>query len=140
GHKVIQGTVFSNHSKTSAELFFVFEFSVCLSTSSLPTNAFFINILCCSATALGDVLQDVHNVPQNKDTLLARNISTLTTTLASLRSLHAYQLRIHPTNFKLFNHCILNGCHMGENFNPVAHAAIDNFLSAFSAVLAEKFR
>uniref|UniRef100_A0A8C1ZIM9 Zgc:163057 n=1 Tax=Cyprinus carpio TaxID=7962 RepID=A0A8C1ZIM9_CYPCA len=83
---------------------------------------------------------DVHNVPQNKDTLLARNISTLTTTLASLRSLHAYQLRIHPTNFKLFNHCILNGCHMGENFNPVAHAAIDNFLSAFSAVLAEKFR
>uniref|UniRef100_A0A8C1FB24 Hemoglobin alpha embryonic-4 n=2 Tax=Cyprinus carpio TaxID=7962 RepID=A0A8C1FB24_CYPCA len=61
-----------------------------------------------------------------------RNISTLTTTLAPLSRFHAYQLRIHPTNFKLFNHCILVtlACHMGENFKP----------SAFSAVLAEKFR
>lgn len=72
----------------------------------------------------------------------ARNISTLTTTLAHLSRFHAYQLRIHPTNFKLFNHCILVtlACNMGENFTPVAHAAIDKFLSAFSAVLAEKFR
>uniref|UniRef100_A0A9J7Z6Y2 Hemoglobin alpha embryonic-4 n=1 Tax=Cyprinus carpio carpio TaxID=630221 RepID=A0A9J7Z6Y2_CYPCA len=72
----------------------------------------------------------------------ARNISTLTTTLAPLSRFHAYQLRIHPTNFKLLNHCILVtlACYMGENFTPVAHAAIDKYLSAFSAVLAEKFR
>ncbi|XP_051522688.1 hemoglobin subunit alpha-D-like [Myxocyprinus asiaticus] len=72
----------------------------------------------------------------------ARNISTLTTTLAHLSRFHAYQLRIHPTNFKLFNHCMLVtlACYMGDNFTPVAHAAVDKFLSAFSAVLAEKFR
>ncbi|XP_056325733.1 hemoglobin subunit alpha-D-like [Danio aesculapii] len=72
----------------------------------------------------------------------AKNISTLTTTLAPLSRFHAYQLRIHPTNFKLFNHCILVtlACRMGDDFTPVTHAAIDKFLSAFSAVLAEKFR
>ncbi|TRY96350.1 hypothetical protein DNTS_008320 [Danionella cerebrum] len=72
----------------------------------------------------------------------AKNISTLASTLAPLSRFHAYQLRIHPTNFKLFNHCMLVAlaCHMGDNFTPVAHAAQDKFLSAFSAVLAEKFR
>ncbi|XP_051529819.1 hemoglobin subunit alpha-D-like, partial [Myxocyprinus asiaticus] len=111
--------------------------------------------------------QDVHSVPKNKDIFLssrhqspfraftlprkkivqaladgARNISTLSTTLSPLSRFHAYQLRIHPTDFKLFNHCILVtlACYMGDNFTPVAHAAVDKFLSAFSAVLAEKFR
>lgn len=32
----------------------------------------------------------------------ARNISTLATTLAPLSRFHAYLLRIHPTNFKVF--------------------------------------
>lgn len=36
--------MYPDHSKTSAELFFEFEFSVCLSNSSFPTNDFFINI------------------------------------------------------------------------------------------------
>ncbi|KAG7491840.1 hemoglobin subunit alpha-D [Megalops cyprinoides] len=72
----------------------------------------------------------------------AKNINTLTTTLAPLSALHAYQLRIHPTNFKLLSHCILVtlACHMSDEFTPVAHAAMDKFLSAFSAVLAEKYR
>ncbi|XP_065098895.1 hemoglobin subunit alpha-D-like [Paramisgurnus dabryanus] len=72
----------------------------------------------------------------------AKNISTLTTTLAPLSRFHAYQLRIHPTNFRLLNHCLLVtlACNMGENFTAVAHAAVDKFLSAFSAVLSEKFR
>lgn len=34
----------------------------------------------------------------------AKNISSLTTTLAPLSALHAYQLRIHPTNFKVPRH------------------------------------
>ncbi|XP_048870857.1 hemoglobin subunit alpha-D-like [Brienomyrus brachyistius] len=72
----------------------------------------------------------------------AKNISSLTTTLAPLSTLHAYQLRIHPTNFKLLSHCILVtlGNRMADEFTPVAHAALDKFLSAFSAVLAEKYR
>ncbi len=41
--------------KISAELFFVFEFSVCLSNSSFPSNDFSINSPCFSTTTLGDV-------------------------------------------------------------------------------------
>ncbi|KAG7226463.1 hypothetical protein INR49_013876 [Caranx melampygus] len=65
----------------------------------------------------------------------AKDISQLTT-------LHAYQLRIDPTNFKLFSHCMLVtlACHMGDDFTPAAHAAMDKYLSAFAAVLAEKYR
>lgn len=72
----------------------------------------------------------------------SKDISSLTTTLASLQTLHAYQLRIHPTNFKFFAHCMLVtlACYMGDSFTPVAHAAMDKFLSAFAAVLAEKYR
>ncbi|KAJ8363770.1 hypothetical protein SKAU_G00126010 [Synaphobranchus kaupii] len=72
----------------------------------------------------------------------AKNIDSLTTTLAPLSALHAYQLRIHPTNFKLLSHCILVtlASHMSDEFTAVAHAATDKFLSAFSAVLAEKYR
>ncbi|KAL6095310.1 uncharacterized protein ACO6RY_16541 [Pungitius sinensis] len=72
----------------------------------------------------------------------AKDIDQLTVTLAPLQTLHAYQLRIDPTNFKLFSHCMLVSlaCHMGEDFTPDAHAAMDKYLSAFAAVLAEKYR
>ncbi|KAG5854402.1 hemoglobin subunit alpha-D [Anguilla anguilla] len=72
----------------------------------------------------------------------ARNIDSLTTTLAPLSALHAYHLRIHPTNFKLLSHCLLVtlATEMSDEFTPAAHAATDKFLSAFSAVLAEKYR
>ncbi|XP_056153268.1 hemoglobin subunit alpha-D-like [Lampris incognitus] len=72
----------------------------------------------------------------------AKDISQLTVTLAPLQTLHAYQLRIDPTNFKLLSHCMLVtlASFMGENFTAVAHAAMDKYLSAFAAVLAEKYR
>ncbi|XP_024141302.1 hemoglobin subunit alpha-D isoform X1 [Oryzias melastigma] len=72
----------------------------------------------------------------------AKDISQLTVTLAPLQTLHAYQLRIDPTNFKLLSHCMLVtlACYLGEGFTPEAHAAMDKFLSAFAAVLAEKYR
>ncbi|RVE59366.1 hypothetical protein OJAV_G00187810 [Oryzias javanicus] len=72
----------------------------------------------------------------------AKDISQLTVTLAPLQTLHAYQLRIDPTNFKLLAHCMLVSlaCYLGEGFTPEAHAAMDKFLSAFGAVLAEKYR
>lgn len=45
-------------------------------------------------------------------------------------------------SLQLFSHCMLVtlACHMGDNFSPVAHAAMDKYLSAFAAVLAEKYR
>ncbi|XP_008434467.1 hemoglobin subunit alpha-D-like isoform X4 [Poecilia reticulata] len=86
----------------------------------------------------------------------AKDISQLTVTLAPLQTLHAYQLRIDPTNFKvrlgsgwglwsgseLLSHCMLVtlACYLGSEFTPVAHAAMDKFLSAFAAVLSEKYR
>lgn len=72
----------------------------------------------------------------------ARDISQLTVTLAPLQTLHAYQLRIDPTNFKLLSHCLLVtlACHLKESFTPVAHAAMDKYLSALAAVLSEKYR
>ncbi|KPP59843.1 hemoglobin subunit zeta-like [Scleropages formosus] len=72
----------------------------------------------------------------------SKNISALTTTMAPLSALHAYQLKIHPTNFKLLCHCILVtlACRMADEFTPVAHAALDKFLSALAAVLSEKYR
>ncbi|XP_028285874.1 hemoglobin subunit alpha-D-like [Parambassis ranga] len=72
----------------------------------------------------------------------AKDISQLTATLAPLQTLHAYIFRIDPSNFKLFSHCVLVtlACFLGEDFTPVAHAAMDKFLSAFAAVLAEKYR
>ncbi|KAI4898174.1 hypothetical protein NFI96_016267 [Prochilodus magdalenae] len=73
-----------------------------------------------------------------------RHIGTaqFTSNLSYLSRFHAYQLRIHPTNFKLFNHCLLVtlACYLGEEFSPRVHAATDKYLSAYSAVLAEKFR
>ncbi|XP_030255143.1 hemoglobin subunit alpha-D-like [Sparus aurata] len=72
----------------------------------------------------------------------AQDIDQLAVSLAPLQTLHAYQLRIDPTNFKLFSHCMLVAlaAHMGDDFTPVVHAAIDKYLSAFAAVLAEKYR
>ncbi|XP_061612132.1 hemoglobin subunit alpha-D-like [Phyllopteryx taeniolatus] len=72
----------------------------------------------------------------------AQNISQLTVTLAPLQTLHAYLLRIDPSNFKHFSQCMLVSLavHMGEDFTEVLHAAMDKYLSAFAAVLAEKYR
>uniref|UniRef100_UPI0037E7547B hemoglobin subunit alpha-D-like n=1 Tax=Semicossyphus pulcher TaxID=241346 RepID=UPI0037E7547B len=72
----------------------------------------------------------------------AKDISRLNETLAPLQTLHAYQLRIDPGNFKLFSHCMLVAlaCYLGDDFTHCAHAAMDKFLSAFAAVLAEKYR
>ncbi|KAJ3607599.1 hypothetical protein NHX12_024650 [Muraenolepis orangiensis] len=72
----------------------------------------------------------------------SEDIDNLMTHLAPLQTYHAYQLRIHPTNFKLLSHCMVVtlACYMGERFTAVSHAAMDKYLSAFSAVLGEKFR
>ncbi|XP_053709593.1 hemoglobin subunit alpha-D-like [Synchiropus splendidus] len=72
----------------------------------------------------------------------AQDISQLMVSLEPLQTYHAYVLRIDPTKFKLFSHCMLVtlAIHMGDSFTPVLHAAMDKFLSAFAAVLAEKYR
>ncbi|XP_051789770.1 hemoglobin subunit alpha-D-like [Erpetoichthys calabaricus] len=72
----------------------------------------------------------------------AKHFNTLTTTMAQLSAFHAYILMIDPYNFKLLSHCILVtlSSWKGDEFSPEAHAAWDKYLSALSAVLAEKYR
>uniref|UniRef100_A0A8C6S891 Zgc:163057 n=1 Tax=Neogobius melanostomus TaxID=47308 RepID=A0A8C6S891_9GOBI len=72
----------------------------------------------------------------------AQDISKLNETLADLQTLHAYQLRIDPGKFKLFSHCMLItlACYLQDDFTEEIHAAMDKYLSAFTAVLAEKYR
>lgn len=43
---------------------------------------------------------------------------------------------------QLLSHSMLVSlaCYLGDEFTPVAHAAMDKYLSAFAAVLAEKYR
>ncbi|KAM3834065.1 hemoglobin subunit alpha-2-like [Diretmus argenteus] len=62
--------------------------------------------------------------------------------LLSLSELHAFQLRVDPTNFKILNHCILVvlAITFPADFTPEAHVAVDKFLSAVALSLSEKYR
>lgn len=46
------------------------------------------------------------------------------------------------SSLQILTHCLLVSlaCHLGDLFTEQAHAAIDKYLSAFAAVLAEKYR
>ncbi|OXB74513.1 UNVERIFIED_CONTAM: hypothetical protein H355_001895 [Colinus virginianus] len=87
-----------------------------------------------------------------------KNVDNLSQALSELSNLHAYNLRVDPVNFKassgqgvgvlrakgpmLLSQCIqvVLAAHLGKDYTPEVHAAFDKFLSAVSAVLAEKYR
>ncbi|KAM4597706.1 hemoglobin subunit alpha-2-like [Polymixia lowei] len=62
--------------------------------------------------------------------------------LLALSELHAFKLRVDPTNFKILSHNILVvlAIMFPDEFTPVAHVAVDKFLQALSKALAEKYR
>ncbi|XP_051273260.1 hemoglobin subunit alpha-1 isoform X3 [Dicentrarchus labrax] len=72
----------------------------------------------------------------------AQDISQLAVNLAPLQTLHAYQLRIDPTNFKILSHCVLVvvSSMFPNDFTPEAHVAFDKFLTAVALALSEKYR
>ncbi|ROL51188.1 Hemoglobin subunit alpha-1 [Anabarilius grahami] len=69
-------------------------------------------------------------------------IDDLTNGLLSLSELHAFRLRVDPTNFKILSHNILVvlATLFPTDFTPEAHVAMDKFLSALSLALSEKYR
>ncbi|ROL51184.1 Hemoglobin subunit alpha-1 [Anabarilius grahami] len=69
-------------------------------------------------------------------------IDDLTNGLLSLSELHAFRLRVDPTNFKILSHNILVvlAILFPTDFTPEAHVAMDKFLSALSLALSEKYR
>uniref|UniRef100_A0A4W5PQY8 Hemoglobin, alpha adult 2 n=2 Tax=Salmoninae TaxID=504568 RepID=A0A4W5PQY8_9TELE len=62
--------------------------------------------------------------------------------LSALSDLHAFKLRVDPGNFKILSHNILVtlAIHFPADFTPEVHIAVDKFLAALSAALADKYR
>ncbi|XP_029491812.1 hemoglobin subunit alpha-1 [Oncorhynchus nerka] len=62
--------------------------------------------------------------------------------LSALSDLHAFKLRVDPGNFKILSHNILVtlAIHFPSDFTPEVHIAVDKFLAALSAALADKYR
>nr|APA23825.1 alpha-globin D subunit [Cinclodes albiventris]APA23826.1 alpha-globin D subunit [Cinclodes albiventris] len=71
-----------------------------------------------------------------------KNVDNLSQALSELSNLHAYNLRVDPVNFKLLAQCfqVVLAVHLGKDYTPEMHSAIDKFMSAVAAVLAEKYR
>ncbi|KAG7316898.1 hypothetical protein KOW79_019196 [Hemibagrus wyckioides] len=62
--------------------------------------------------------------------------------LSALSDLHAFKLRVEPGNFKILSHNLLVtfAINFPADFTPEVHIAMDKFLAAVSAALAEKYR
>ncbi|TSZ68957.1 Hemoglobin subunit alpha-1 [Bagarius yarrelli] len=69
-------------------------------------------------------------------------IDDLTNGLLDLSQLHAFQLRVDPSNFKILSHNLLVVLAnlFPADFTPEIHVAMDKFLAALSLALAEKYR
>uniref|UniRef100_A0A671Q3E6 Hemoglobin, alpha adult 2 n=1 Tax=Sinocyclocheilus anshuiensis TaxID=1608454 RepID=A0A671Q3E6_9TELE len=61
--------------------------------------------------------------------------------LSSLSNLHA-KVHLDPVNFKILSHNILVtlAVHFPADFTAEVHVAVDKFLAALSAALADKYR
>ncbi|XP_016131448.1 hemoglobin subunit alpha-1-like [Sinocyclocheilus grahami] len=61
--------------------------------------------------------------------------------LSSLSDLHA-KVHLDPVNFKILSHNILVtlAVHFPADFTAEVHVAVDKFLAALSAALADKYR
>ncbi|XP_062868330.1 hemoglobin cathodic subunit alpha-like [Trichomycterus rosablanca] len=62
--------------------------------------------------------------------------------LSGLSDLHAFKMRVDPSNFKILSHNILVACAVNfpGDFTPEVHVSMDKFLCALSAALADKYR
>uniref|UniRef100_A0A8C6TD62 Globin domain-containing protein n=1 Tax=Neogobius melanostomus TaxID=47308 RepID=A0A8C6TD62_9GOBI len=62
--------------------------------------------------------------------------------LLPLSELHAYTLRVDPSNFKLLAHCLMVvlAAMFPDEFTPEIHMAMDKFMAAVSLALSEKYR
>ncbi|XP_027738537.1 hemoglobin subunit alpha-2 [Empidonax traillii] len=71
-----------------------------------------------------------------------KNMDNLSQALSELSNLHAYNLRVDPVNFKLLSQClqVVLAVHLGKDYTPEIHSAVDKFMSAVASVLAEKYR
>ncbi|NWV54522.1 HBAD protein, partial [Daphoenositta chrysoptera] len=73
-----------------------------------------------------------------------KNLDNLSQALSELSNLHAYNLRVDPPRFALqfLAQClqVVLAVRLGKEYTPEMHSAVDKFMSAVAAVLAEKYR
>ncbi|NXY06067.1 HBAD protein, partial [Pteruthius melanotis] len=73
-----------------------------------------------------------------------KNLDNLSQALSELSNLHAYNLRVDPPRFPLqfLAQClqVALAVRLGKEYTPEVHSAVDKFMSAVAAVLAEKYR
>ncbi|XP_077474093.1 hemoglobin embryonic subunit alpha-like [Stigmatopora argus] len=69
-------------------------------------------------------------------------IDNLTGGLVGLSELHAFTLRVDPSNFKVLGHCILVVMAMlfPTEFTPEVHVCVDKFLAALTLAISDKYR
>ncbi|XP_051824741.1 hemoglobin subunit mu isoform X2 [Antechinus flavipes] len=69
------------------------------------------------------------------------NMYDLRTALSGLADLHAYSLRVEPTNFHFLIHCfqVMLASHLQSEYTAEMHAAWDKFLTNVAVVLTEKY-
>ncbi|XP_071776773.1 hemoglobin subunit alpha-A-like [Centroberyx gerrardi] len=62
--------------------------------------------------------------------------------MAALSDLHAFKLRVDPTNFKMIAHCmvVVIAMYFPADFTPEIHVSVDKFLQNMALALSEKYR
>ncbi|XP_071776741.1 hemoglobin subunit alpha-A-like [Centroberyx gerrardi] len=62
--------------------------------------------------------------------------------MAALSDLHAFKLRVDPTNFKMLSHNIMVviAMYFPADFTPEIHVSVDKFLQSLALALSEKYR
>ncbi|XP_053496339.1 hemoglobin, alpha embryonic 5 isoform X1 [Ictalurus furcatus] len=70
------------------------------------------------------------------------NIDNLFGGLSSLSELHAFQLRIDPTNFKILSHNILVviANRFPDDFSVEAHLSLEKFFARVALAMSDKYR
>ncbi|KAM4717295.1 hemoglobin subunit alpha-B-like [Anableps anableps] len=71
-----------------------------------------------------------------------KGIDDLTNTLSALSELHAFKLRVDPSNFKILSHNIVLvfALYFPADFTPEVHLSVEKFLQNVAWALSEKYR
>ncbi|KAJ0001248.1 hypothetical protein NQD34_006268 [Periophthalmus magnuspinnatus] len=69
-------------------------------------------------------------------------IDDLANGLLSLSELHAFTLRVDPSNFKILATCMMVtfAINFPDDFSPETHVSVDKFLQCVARGLSEKYR
>lgn len=74
--------------------------------------------------------------------LAVANIDDMAKGLNDLSEIHAFTLRIDPSNFKLMAHCfmVVLASMFPDDFTPEVHVSVDKFMANLTLALSERFR